>query len=341
MPSAKSVLADVRAFERSIGWECPMERFAAAGDSGTHRDGVLVSVASVDTYRRAWEHAHAMLDLVSAAKGRVPPLNWDGGLYYEEANAATIRAGLLGQDATIGARVAGIVDELLPELPPLPSRRRRRVWSDDGSDYDFDRLQDFHERPASARKRTVRSDPGTVHLVASTGFPNSSSRDALNWTGAPAVAVAKALLLSGYSVTLDVARSVDRNAGLCRSMEVVRVMEAGTSHETDDAAIAAVACWDRSVSSIGWMHRRIALPLGTSAIGTATRNPARDYIAVAKQGLLPMPTWAFDMAFNRQGALDSARNGLRAVIDQIDPEIALDTRAAWEIARDAMIRSGS
>lgn len=220
--------------------------------------------------------------------------------------------------------------------PRTCASRAPRTWSDDGGDFDFDRIQAFRFSDGFiARKRGASMNPGVVHLVGCTGFPNVATTESLGWTGAPAVAVARVLMDAGYSVTLDVCRSVARTGGLCRTLEVVRLLEGGTALETDTAVIAAVACWDVSVSGIGWMHRRIAQPLGSDSVGAATRNPARDYVDVARHGLLPLPAWTFDMAFDRAGAVASAKNGLRAILAGIAPEDALDTRSAYEQARDA------
>lgn len=254
---------------------------------------------------------------------------WHGGL-SSRADVLSMLSGDGERAHDLAARVRELADTLTDELPPLPSRRRRRVWSDDGSDYDFDRLQDFHERPASARKRTVRSDPGTVHLVATFGGSSGTSADQLAWAGAPCLAVARALLDAGYSVSID-ATFVTIDLGRAQGI-VVKLLESGTSYEADDAALAGVVCCAGTFRTCGFVAHALNEPGLNSSLGFCIANPARIYQAVARTGALPEPTWCFEPSFSSDQALTSARTALRAIVERLDPASVLDERGAHDVA---------
>lgn len=293
------------------------------------RDRCRWSVLSLSDYRDCYglSGTHGTYDATGGA--------WSGGL-SSQSDVLSMLSGSGERAQALGARVRKLADEVGANLPPVPSRRRRRVWSDDGSDYDFDRLQDFHDRPASARKRTVRTDPGTVHLVASFGGSAGTSDEALSWAGAPCLAVARALLDAGYSVSVDACFATeyhDRAQGI-----VVRLVEAGTSFEVDDAALAGVVCHAGTFRTCGFTAHILNEPSLSSSLGFCAVNPARVYQASAQAGFLPEVTWAFDPTFNRDAALRSARDALRAIVEKIDPGAVLSAQGAHA---DAMQQGGA
>lgn len=320
-----NILRDVQAWEREHGVTSPaFAREVCDGDAGTFNLPVLVARGSLADLRAARESCYVLHERGMRYVGE-----FQGRLNEGHAWERTERA-LSGHDAAAADRVRELAEIISAELPPLPSRRRRRVWSDDGSDYDFDRLQDFHERPASARKRTVRSDPGTVHLVACYGGSGATTEDELQWAGAPCLAVARALLDAGYSVSLDATRAVQCE-GYVQS-EVVRILDAGTGFEVDFAAVASVVCDGNVFRHAGFAFRCVANPLIPYNLGSATMNPAKVYQGLAERGSLPAVTWAFDLSYSRTAAIDAARSGLRAIIDRIAPESALSALGSHDLA---------
>lgn len=285
------------------------------------------SVVTMQQYRDAYG--------LSGPHGTYPAQggDWHGGLSTRD-DVFNMLSGRGDRAQALVERIHRLSDEVSKDLPPLPSRRRRKVWSDDGSDYDFDRLQDFHDRPAASRKRTVRTDPGTVHLVLTFGGSSGTSDEALSWAGAPGLAVARALLDQGYSVSIDACfatTDLRRAQGI-----VVRLLESGTSFDTDDAALAGVVCSAGTFRTCGFTVHALNEPRINEGLGYCKINPARVYQASAKAGFLPVPTWCFEPSFNRTEALKSAREALRAIVAQLDPGSVLST----EGSHDAAMRQG-
>lgn len=319
------ILRDVQAWEGANRVTSPtFAREVCDGDSSTFGLPVLVARGSLSDLRAAREACYALRD---AGMNYVWEFQIRGS---DERDWNRAESALYGRDTAASDRVRELADLISGELPSLPSRRRRRVWSDDGSDYDFDRLQDFHERPASARKRTVRSDPGTVHLVACYGGSGETTEDELQWAGAPCLAVARALLDAGYSVSLDATRAVQ--CGGYAQIEVLSILDAGSNLEVDFASVASVVCDGNVFRHAGFAFRCVANPKIPMNLGSATLNPAKVYQGLAERGNLPAVTWAFDLSYSRTAAIEAARAGLRAIIERIAPELALSNLGSHELA---------
>lgn len=338
-----------------VGWE----RFCTprlAYDETIRVESCLVSrmlpshlrdAAEILAARGARYVKHVKARVGANAFDRAAAQSWSADMatswFGNKRTAQEVRDALDGRDHASAEHIESLAAEIAEELPPLPSRKRRRTWSEDGGEYDFDRLQDFHDRPAIDRVRSVRNAPGVVHLVAVCVGSAATSAESIRWAGAPALAVAKALISAGYSVALDAIIDGERTGDDSRdaAIRIARLCEPGTSSDVDYAAAAAVVCDAGTYRTVGFLAEACADPFVPLHWGGVSISFARLYHAIADTGMLDRPTWVFEASFSREAALFSAKSALRAIVERVDPMRVLSTLMDHERAARQQREAGA
>lgn len=261
--------------------------------------------------RRATVQSHVAWD---AAKHSGDPTKWLSSSGFLGRNTVgSLQDALNGRDHALAERVRDLATTIAAELPPLPSRKRRRRWAEDGGDYDFDRLREFHERPAVDRVRDVRAAPGVVHLVACFGGRAGVTAEQLGWCGAPALAVARALLDAGYSVSLDGFHASRVSRGRTVAFTVT-LLEAGSASEADDAALAGIVCDSATYRTHGFDVLGLLDPELPAYKGSTLSSQRDAYRALAEAGHVAPAVWLFDRSFDRAEALAECRRAIAAIV---------------------------
>lgn len=173
-----------------------------------------------------------------------------------------------------GARkLSGLIDAT--DAPMSKTRRRRRVWGDDGDEVCPDRLRAGQFETAFCRMRSAEArGPSAVRIhVDAIGWSYEES-DAMFWRGAAAVALADCLIKAGYSVKLVSSWTGDQGRAGTRTIVHCVTKEYQSPFDITTAA-ATMACpgffrfighaWgfghfsEKYVTNIGYYPKKITM----------------------------------------------------------------------------------
>lgn len=205
---------------------------------------------------------------------------WLGGLRsWAEFDA------LLTQGWPVGAEKAtALKQEILAEIPPPKSHRRRQRWADEGDDLDIHRVISGQLDTAwrSMRRRDDQA-PRVVTIAAQVGGNAMVRPDQMFWQGAALLALTDLLEDAGYRVAVrGVAASVIPN-GRHNILLSWNVKEPHEPVRADEVVVPLAHAGAFRIGGIG-LDARAPFPLGEGC-GRAI-NPSPIYDEAVARGLL-------------------------------------------------------
>ena len=273
-------------------------------------DGRIAFVkANVSDYDTFWGTAHAGCEKNHEHVTRLTERDWDT-YWYGFTKADTRKH--VAQGWVEGAeRLRSLANELMADLPPATSIRRKHKWGEEGDEIDMQRVYAGQlDRAWRGPQRVSRKAPRVVTISGMVGATAGYSTDALFWIGATAVAIAEKLEEAGYQVELIGQNvSVHHDAGGKQTCTMVTVK---SSHEPLNIEAAAVAfCHSAVFRRLGLSAKACApwdIGVGFGSTSHNVDEHRRVLAEAAKASVIEqVPDLIVNAAYSKESAIQIAK----------------------------------
>lgn len=237
-----------------------------------------------------------------------PALTYAGDKWYGGLQTIDQAKKLVAQGWVDGVRrIRMLGRQLLNEIPPAKSMRRRQAWLEEGDSLDVDKVFASSDKPYRGTFKREATGPRDVSLVGIIGGSARRGADELFWQGACAAVLSDLLEDAGYSVRLSGADCVGGSFGGCFVNETVLKDYSEPLRLDTVAAVLAHAGIYRTFGFRNICQQPVKVD---SSLGRSLRNPSSAGLFMETYGMLEPGAIVLNSAFTEKEALTEIRRVL-------------------------------